>query len=132
MVGCWRGGDVPPTEPARPAEGETWTALGQCTGDTWGEVTINISLRERGQTIVATGTLDFDDRHTEAKLRGKRDAPRHLHLKGSMTEPEGLGTTWGLELDIELGYDGHRIERMIFTELTDDGERLDLCSSKRR
>lgn len=106
--------------------------MGQCTGDDWGEVTINISLRERGRIITGTGTLDFNDRHAEATLRGKRDAPRHLHLEGSMTEPEGLKITWGIELDIELGYDGHRIERMIFTELTDDGERTDLCSSKRR
>lgn len=128
LSACWRG-DVPPAEhPAKPSANAAPTAAlapwrGTCVGGNWGEVEIEeLSIETRGDRVIVRGILGFAQRRARATLHGRRGAV----LEGSMTEIDGLGTRW--ELQLALGGSDQDRARGDFIEVTYTGAHTDMCS----
>ena len=133
MAACWRdtGAPPPPLRPVpeapadRPAERIAWSGTCGDEESGWREaIDVTLAIREDGGEIVATGTLAFVERRAKARLRGPRArGPRHT-LHGEMTEIGGLGTRWGLILEVEPG--ASRI-RGRFIEVLDASGEEETC-----
>jgi hypothetical protein len=76
-------------------------------------------LRDDGVSLSATGTLEFADRRTKARLRGARTSVSSARLRGSMIEIDE-DIRWGLVLELELDATPAAL-RGRFIEVLDDG-----------
>lgn len=131
LAACWRDAPPPPalrSDPEPAARAPRRTAWSGTCGDErsgWGEaIAVTLTLREDGGDLAATGTLAFAHRRARARLRGPRtDGPRHT-LTGEMIEIGGLGTRWGLILEVEPSAAGLRGR---FVEVLDAGGEDEMC-----
>jgi hypothetical protein len=132
LAACWRDASPPPPlrgdlrEPAAPPpERIAWH--GTCGDESYGwreAIAVTLTIRDDGSELVATGTLAFADRRARARLRGPRAGGRRHTLRGQMTEIEGIGTRWGLNLEVELGSAAIRGR---FVEVLDAGGEEEMC-----
>jgi hypothetical protein len=133
MAACWRDASPPPPplrpDPAapadRPSERIAWSGTCGDEESGWREaIAVTLAVREESGEIIATGTLAFVDRRARARLRGPREGGPRQTLHGEMTEIGGLGTRWGLILEVEPGPTGLRGR---FLEVLDAGGEEEMC-----
>jgi hypothetical protein len=132
LAACWRDPRPPPplrgdtgTTAVPPSERISWH--GTCgDGDSgWREaIDVTLTIGTEGDDVVATGTLAFADRRARARLRGARSSGRRHTLHGEMTELDGIGTRWGLILEVEPG---EQVIRGRFLEVLDAGGEDEMC-----
>jgi len=133
LAACWRSPPQPPPlrgeleDPAdRPTERTAWR--GTCGDEQdggWQEaIEVTLAIGEEGTDLVATGTLAFAGRKTRARLQGKRARGSRSTLRGEMRELGGLGTRWGLVLEVEPG--ATTISGR-FIEVLDAGGEEEIC-----
>jgi hypothetical protein len=132
LAACWR--DAAPLPPLRgdprapeppPPEQISWH--GTCGDPSYGwheAIAVTLTIRDDGRELVATGTLAFADRRTRAKLRGPHLRGARHTLRGRMREIEGMGTSWGLILEVEPGPTSIRGR---FIEVIDFGGEAEMC-----
>jgi hypothetical protein len=132
IAACWRGAGPPPPHgaarpPAPAARESSWRGSCDDPDSSGWAVSIEVSLllRDDGRELLATGTLGFVGRRARARLRGPHGrGPRHK-LTGEMTEISGLGTRWGLVLEVEPGEASIRGR---FIELLEEGGEKEMCT----
>jgi hypothetical protein len=126
LTACWRAPAPPPplrgiADTAAPAPPRQTSWRGTCGDESYGweeEIAVTLTVREEGDELFVTGTLAFADRRTRARLRGQRSSGTQHLLRGEMKELDGLGTRWGLLLELELS---PTVLRGRFTEVLDEG-----------
>jgi hypothetical protein len=131
IAACWREPASPPplrasTAPeADPPSRVAWR--GTCGDESYGwreAIAVTLTLRDDGEELVATGTLVFAERRARAQLRGRRSSGARHTLLGEMNEVGGLGTRWGLVLEVEPGQTAIRGR---FIEVLDAGGEQEMC-----
>lgn len=103
----------------------TWSGVCKRQG-VWIDVDATLTFSSDGSSLQVNGDLAFADRKTIAKLEGPLVGDRY-ELRGTMTEVEGLGTTWNLELSIDAARSDRDTVRGAFREVTRSGAEP-MCS----
>ena len=128
LTACWRAPAPPPplrglADTAAPAPPRQTSWRGTCGDESYGweeEIAVTLTVREEGDELFATGTLAFAERRARARLRGQRSSGSQHVLRGEMKEIDGLGTRWGLILELDLER-SPTVLRGHFTEVLDEG-----------
>lgn len=134
MAACWRSPRPPPPLRSEPRSEEArlvrtrW--IGTCGDELsgWGErIAVRLTLRDDGASLSAAGTLEFDGRRTEARLRGARTSESSAMLRGEMVEIDGEGTRWGLVVELELDGSPAALRGRFIEVLDDGGGEEEMC-----
>jgi hypothetical protein len=131
LAGCWH--EPRPLPPLRgvttaerpPLQRMSWQ--GTCGDESYGwqeAIDVTLTIRDSGDRLVASGTLAFADRRAKARLSGPRSRGDRHTLLGEMTEIDGIGTRWGLILEVEPR---EAAIRGRFIELLDGGGEEEMC-----
>jgi len=123
----------------------TWTSKCTKVGDLWEGLTGRLEFDEVKGKAVARGSFDFIGRSTTAQLSGaqlsgaqpsgaqpseaqpseRAGRSRRWVYEGEMSESGGLGTSWGLRLEVRRS--GDRYHGVLFELVDDEDEPNMMC-----